>query len=199
MRLARPGRTTLAACRESGVVGGIPVGQGPEVGPACRESPNQAGADGWRRGTVLASEEDKAHCTWYDVNRWGPEDVGSGQWAFLCTAADEHPAGASAWRSPLGVCDNCIAMTVARHYVVTGRVQRVGFRFFVYEAGCRENISGWVRNLPDGRVEVSAEGDADAIERFDLALRRGPAGARVDEVETDIVPPTGRFSGFSVR
>ncbi|MBE3134652.1 MAG: acylphosphatase [Acidobacteria bacterium] len=90
-------------------------------------------------------------------------------------------------------------MIVARHYVVSGRVQRVGFRYFVYEAGCRESVSGWVRNLPDGRVEVRAEGDAEAINRFDLALRRGPAGARVDDVETDIEPPTGRFFGFSVR
>ncbi len=90
-------------------------------------------------------------------------------------------------------------MIVARHYVVSGRVQRVGFRFFVYEAGCRENVSGWVRNLPDGRVEVRAEGDAEAIDRFDLALRRGPAGARVESVETDIEPPTGQFFGFSVR
>jgi acylphosphatase len=90
-------------------------------------------------------------------------------------------------------------MIVARHYRVSGRVQRIGFRYFVYDAACREGIAGWVRNLPDGSVEVAAEGDAEAIERFDLALRRGPAGARVDDVETDIVPPTGRLIGFSIR
>jgi acylphosphatase len=90
-------------------------------------------------------------------------------------------------------------MIVARHYVVGGRVQRVGFRYFVYEAARAEGVAGWVRNLPGGGVEVTAEGDADAIERFDRALRRGPAGARVDYVETEIIPPTGRPAGFTIR
>jgi acylphosphatase len=90
-------------------------------------------------------------------------------------------------------------MIVARHYRVNGRVQRVGFRYFVYDAACLEGISGWVHNLPDGSVEVTAEGEADAMERLDLLLRQGPAGARVDDVETDIVPPTGRFVGFRIR
>jgi acylphosphatase len=90
-------------------------------------------------------------------------------------------------------------MTVARHYVVSGRVQRVGFRYFAYDAACAEGVAGWVRNLPDGSVEVAAEGEADAIDRFERVLRRGPAGARVDSVETDILPPTGRHTGFLIR
>jgi acylphosphatase len=90
-------------------------------------------------------------------------------------------------------------MIVARHFLVSGRVQRVGFRYFVYEAACAEGVVGWVRNLPDGTVEVFAEGEADSIERLDRALRRGPFGARVDNVETDILPPTGRQLGFLVR
>jgi acylphosphatase len=90
-------------------------------------------------------------------------------------------------------------MIVARHYVVGGRVQRVGFRYFVYDAARAEGIAGWVRNLPDGTVEVTAEGDSEAIERFERALRRGPAGARVDQIETDIVPPPGRHAGFTIR
>jgi acylphosphatase len=90
-------------------------------------------------------------------------------------------------------------MIVARHYVVSGRVQRVGFRYFVYDTACAEGVAGWVRNLPDGTVEVSAEGEADAIDRFDRALRRGPIGARVDGVEADVFPPTGRQVGFVVR
>ena len=89
-------------------------------------------------------------------------------------------------------------MIVARHFIVSGRVQRVGFRYFVYEEAHRENVTGWARNLPDGRVEVVAEGDEEAVERFERALRRGPAGARVDTVETDFVAPTGRFTGFFV-
>ena len=89
-------------------------------------------------------------------------------------------------------------MRVARRYVVSGRVQGVGFRYFTHAAAVRENIHGWVRNLPDGRVEATAEGDADAIERFERALGHGPPGARVQDLEVEHVVPAGRDSGFSV-
>ena len=89
-------------------------------------------------------------------------------------------------------------MLVGRRYVVKGRVQRVGFRFFVEEAARRERIDGYVRNQHDGSVEVVAEGDVDAMQRFEMALRRGPSGARVDDVEMMSVEPTSRFAGFRV-
>ncbi|HMF93639.1 MAG TPA: acylphosphatase [Vicinamibacterales bacterium] len=88
-------------------------------------------------------------------------------------------------------------MRTARRFLISGRVQGVGFRFFTQEAAEREGVHGWVRNLPDGRVEAQAEGDAEALERFERALRRGPRGARVDEVDVDSLPPTGRDTGFS--
>jgi len=87
---------------------------------------------------------------------------------------------------------------VGRRYVVKGRVQRVGFRLFVEDAARRENMSGFVRNQHDGTVEVVAEGDADAMHRFEMAVRRGPAGGRVDEVDTTNLEPSGRFSNFRV-
>jgi acylphosphatase len=90
-------------------------------------------------------------------------------------------------------------MRVARHFLISGRVQGVGFRFFAEDAASREGVHGWVRNLPDGRVEATAEGEAEAIERFERALRHGPRGARVDEVEVDDRVPSGRESGFSIR
>jgi acylphosphatase len=90
-------------------------------------------------------------------------------------------------------------MRVARHFLISGRVQGVGFRFFAEDAASREGVHGWVRNLPDGRVEAAAEGEAEAIERFARALRQGPRGARVDEVEVDDRVPSGRESGFSIR
>jgi acylphosphatase len=90
-------------------------------------------------------------------------------------------------------------MRVARHFLVSGRVQGVGFRYFAQAAAMREGLHGWVRNLSDGRVEAEAEGDADAIERFERALRHGPPGARVDDVEIDAGVPTGREAGFSVK
>lgn len=87
---------------------------------------------------------------------------------------------------------------VGRRYVVTGRVQRVGFRMFVEDAARREGIQGYVRNQHDGSVEVVAEGDADALQRFEMALRRGPTGARVEDVAITDRPPSQRFAGFRV-
>ena len=89
-------------------------------------------------------------------------------------------------------------MLVGRRFIVTGRVQRVGFRFFVENAAAREGIQGYVRNRHDGSVEVVAEGEADAMQRFEMAIRRGPAGARVDDVETTDVGATNRYAGFRV-
>ena len=88
---------------------------------------------------------------------------------------------------------------IARRYVIGGRVQGVGFRYFAQAAAVREGILGWVKNMPDGRVEVSAEGDADALERFERSLRHGPPHARVERVEVDDRSPTGRETGFHVR
>lgn len=89
-------------------------------------------------------------------------------------------------------------MVIARRYVVTGRVQRVGFRFFVEEAARRENVQGYVRNRHDGSVEIVAEGDIDAMQRFELVVRRGPTGARVDDVDTTEIAPSNRPVGFHV-
>lgn len=90
-------------------------------------------------------------------------------------------------------------MRVARRFLISGRVQGVGFRYFTETAARREGVHGWVRNLPDGRVEAAAEGEAEAIERFERSLRQGPRGARVDRVEVDDDVPAGRESGFSIR
>ena len=90
-------------------------------------------------------------------------------------------------------------MRVARRYTISGRVQGVGFRYFTQAAAARDGIDGWVRNTPDGRVEIAAEGDADAMERFEHSIRLGPGGARVSHVEVDLVEPAGRQHGFSVK
>jgi acylphosphatase len=67
--------------------------------------------------------------------------------------------------------------------IVRGRVQGVGFRWFVRERAQRDGLAGWVRNMEDGGVEIAAAADADALERFVEVVRRGPPGARVDLVE----------------
>ena len=88
---------------------------------------------------------------------------------------------------------------VARRWVVSGRVQGVGFRWFAMDRAAVEGIAGFVRNLPNGEVEVTAEGEAEAMTRFERAIRQGPSRARVDDVVTEILAPTGRFIGFTAR
>lgn len=90
-------------------------------------------------------------------------------------------------------------MRVARRYLISGRVQGVGFRYFAEAIATREGLLGWVRNLPDGRVEAAAEGEAEAVERFERSMRHGPRGARVDGVDVFDDVPGGNDSGFSVR
>ena len=69
------------------------------------------------------------------------------------------------------------------HVVVRGRVQGVGFRWFVREEARRLNVAGWVRNRPDGCVEVAAEGTNDSIDALRRALEAGPPGATVASVD----------------
>jgi acylphosphatase len=90
-------------------------------------------------------------------------------------------------------------MRVARRLLIGGRVQGVGFRWFAHDTATRAGVTGWVRNLPDGRVEAWIEGDAEAVERVEAALHLGPRGARVQSVAADSEDPTGAHSGFSIR
>jgi len=90
-------------------------------------------------------------------------------------------------------------MRVRRRFVITGRVQGVGFRWFVQDAAAREGVDGWVMNRPDGRVEAEIEGEVDAVDRVEAALRRGPRASRVDDVDVDDRAANGRRTGFSIR
>jgi len=72
---------------------------------------------------------------------------------------------------------------IRRRYIVSGRVQGVGFRQFVAEAARALALNGWVSNLPDGSVEAEAEGELTAIGEFEKFLGRGPALARVAAVK----------------
>jgi acylphosphatase len=89
-------------------------------------------------------------------------------------------------------------MLVARRFVISGRVQGVGFRYFTQECALREGVTGWVRNLPDGRVEALVEGDAESVTRVERALRSGPGGARVQTVTVDVEDVSGAYDTFSV-
>jgi len=90
-------------------------------------------------------------------------------------------------------------MRITRRYLIVGRVQGVGFRYYTQAAAAREGVNGWVRNLPDGGVEVTADGDVDDVERFERRIRVGPPGARVDHVEARDVPFDVEQIGFFVR
>ena len=90
-------------------------------------------------------------------------------------------------------------MRVARRLLISGRVQGVGFRYFIEARANAEGAHGWVRNLPDGRVEVMVEGDQETVDRVEAAARRGPAGATVDDVEVEMRTPSERATGFAIR
>jgi acylphosphatase len=90
-------------------------------------------------------------------------------------------------------------MIVARRFLIGGQVQGVGFRMFTEARAAAEGVHGYVKNLPDGRVEALVEGDDEAVDRIELALRRGPIGARVESFEVETRAPTLRATGFSTR
>lgn len=89
-------------------------------------------------------------------------------------------------------------MIVARRLYIDGRVQGVGFRMFAHDVATREGVRGWVRNLPDGRVEALIEGEAQSVTRVERALRSGPPGARVKTVDAIDEDPAGRFLDFDI-
>ena len=84
------------------------------------------------------------------------------------------------------------------HAIIEGRVQGVGFRYFVLEVAELLGIYGWVRNRWDETVEVLAEGDRSALEKLQDALSRGPRGAFITSVKVDWEKPTGEFQSFRV-
>lgn len=85
------------------------------------------------------------------------------------------------------------------HLEVSGRVQGVGFRWFVVEMARRLAVSGWVRNRPDGGVEIAACGDAAALAKLESAVRKGPPGAQVQRLNRlDPVDAASLTSPFAI-
>jgi acylphosphatase len=85
------------------------------------------------------------------------------------------------------------------HLAVSGRVQAVGFRASTAEQARALGLSGWVRNRPDGGVEVEAEGPRPTVERLLAWCQHGPPHARVDAVMATWIAVTGASDGFFVR
>jgi len=85
------------------------------------------------------------------------------------------------------------------HVIVTGRVQGVGFRFYTRETARRCAVVGFVRNLPDGRVEAVFEGEDANVESVVTWCRSGPPGSKVSGVERRDEAPTGEFAEFHIE
>jgi len=90
-------------------------------------------------------------------------------------------------------------MKVRAHVFVSGMVQGVFFRSETQYEANRRKVTGWVRNLPDGRVEAVLEGERADVEKLIEFCRRGPPGARVTKFEVRWEEYKGKFRGFEVR
>jgi acylphosphatase len=91
-----------------------------------------------------------------------------------------------------------IFLVVARRFIIEGEVQGVGFRYFALRAAARHQITGTVRNLPDGRVEIVAEGEREAIDELKKELATGPRLARVTNLSEVDLAVTGRYRDFRI-
>ena len=90
-------------------------------------------------------------------------------------------------------------MQTRLHAFVSGRVQGVGFRYFVYDHARELRLTGWVRNLQDGRVEVLAEGETEALEALLAQLQTGPGGSKVNDVQTIWSAASGEYDWFGIE
>jgi acylphosphatase len=84
------------------------------------------------------------------------------------------------------------------HAIIHGKVQGVSFRYYTHLRATDLNLTGWVRNLPNRTVEVTAEGERVDLEQLLVWLRRGPVGARVTDVEAQWMPASGQYSDFQI-
>ena len=87
---------------------------------------------------------------------------------------------------------------LTKHYLISGRVQGVGFRVFVARTAGELSLKGWVRNLQDGRVEAIAHGPKEMIEVFEYRLKQGPPSGKVDVIAIEDVVG-GNYKDFEVR
>ena len=89
-------------------------------------------------------------------------------------------------------------MIVARRITIAGRVQGVGFRVFAEAQAVVEGVHGYVRNLPDGRVEMAAEGEREELEAFQKAIRDSELGHFIRQEEAHWSEAENEFRGFEI-
>ncbi len=90
-------------------------------------------------------------------------------------------------------------MITRLHARVEGRVQGVGFRYFVQQNASQMELHGWARNRWNGSVEVLAEGSCESLEKLLLALLRGPRAGTTSAVQHEWLAATGEFTNFRIR
>ncbi|MBX3289384.1 MAG: acylphosphatase [Acidobacteria bacterium] len=88
---------------------------------------------------------------------------------------------------------------IARRFLIRGIVQGVGFRYFAVRSAGTHQVFGYARNLPDGRVEVFAQGGEQAMKHFAEDLAAGPNGSRVDHVEETVLDTDRAYSTFRIE
>jgi len=88
-------------------------------------------------------------------------------------------------------------MKVTRHLAISGRVQGVGYRFYMQRKARELGLTGWVRNRHDGSVEAMIQGSAEGVEAMTAWARRGPPSAAVTDVR--ITDGSGDYAGFEAR
>jgi acylphosphatase len=120
-----------------------------------------------------------------------------GAWLSLARALGSGPRGRRFKSSRPDHLTPRHPLSIATRFIVTGRVQGVGYRFFTCREAQALGICGHVRNLPDGSVEVVAQGEPDVLQAFAERLKEGPPFGRVEGMERSAVPAVdGR--GFTI-
>ncbi len=87
---------------------------------------------------------------------------------------------------------------LCQRLVISGQVQGVGFRWYARRAANALGVTGWVRNLPDGRVEVQAAGPPNALDQLKSELRKGPASSQVTAVKEEELVLEDDWQGFDI-
>jgi acylphosphatase len=90
-------------------------------------------------------------------------------------------------------------MAIARKLLISGEVQGVGFRYFTQRVAAKHQVRGYVRNLPDGRVEAWVQGNESAVADFTNDVSAGPRFSNVTDVEELVVEPANEFSTFRIE
>ena len=86
-----------------------------------------------------------------------------------------------------------------RYILISGKVQGVGFRHFTRQNGIRLGVHGYAKNLPNGKVEVVAEGDIATLDEFVKILWKGPSASRVEDVKVEARPHSGEYTSFGIK